>query len=255
MQQILKLSHCDQNFTVTPNEELIQLLQFNFRDKISQVMSLLSLDHNLARLHAKISPKMEEEIFWRNYYARIYYLRYLSGIDSPKSNSILDSLIFDEVVFISNVNDSSPSKISAVTQPASSSTSSTTTTSTTSSKGKSDSPIKTHSSSSPHSEKISSPISLPPPSPPPNSRSSPNITTQISGASTENSSDWDTCDDVKETSSGTKTSSSSSNKTSSTSSSSSKSKKMSAEIENMKKLENERMKKREAEAAALAAEV
>ncbi len=44
-------------------------------------MKLLEIDSNLARIHAKLSPKMNEEDFWFNYYCRIVYLRACSGID------------------------------------------------------------------------------------------------------------------------------------------------------------------------------
>lgn len=227
MQKILQLSHCDLNFTVNPSDELIQLLKFNFREKVPQVMSLLSLDHNLARLHAKISPKMDEEIFWRNYYARIYYLRYLSGIDSPPATPFLDNLAFEEVVFFPKSGDSSPGKMSSVaaTPPQ---------------QAVAMDSLSKKIPPPPSPQPMPTPLPSSPPSPPPNSRSSPNAT----GGGNGSSSDWDTCDDIKDS------------KTTSTKKvESAQSKKLNKDIENMKKEELERMKQREAEAAALAAEV
>lgn len=102
MDNILQLSLSELNFTITPDTELLRLLDFNFKEVIPQVMSLLNLDKNLARLHARVSPKMDEEIFWRNYYARIYFLRYKSGIDSPEPNAYLDSLDKADVIYCSS---------------------------------------------------------------------------------------------------------------------------------------------------------
>jgi hypothetical protein len=40
-------------------------------------------------VHSKVSPKMDEEMFWRNYYGRVIYLRAACGIDgtSAQENS------------------------------------------------------------------------------------------------------------------------------------------------------------------------
>lgn len=79
MDKILKLSLNDMNFT----EESANAadVDFVFADFVATVLQLLKLDANLARAHAKISPKMDEEVFWRNYYCRVIYLRAVSGID------------------------------------------------------------------------------------------------------------------------------------------------------------------------------
>ena len=42
---------------------------------------------------------MDESIFWRNYFCRIYYLRYKSQIDGQCSNEYLDELDSASVVF------------------------------------------------------------------------------------------------------------------------------------------------------------
>jgi hypothetical protein len=264
MRQILQLSTVEANFTLEPSQELISLLNFNFREKVPQVMALLSLDHNLARLHAKISPKMDEEIFWRNYYARIWYLRYKSGIDSPLPQREIDSLKLEEVIFFpvvpsvsvpesphavavaAAVSSPSPTKPSAASSPAAVTASATIASST---------PPSTHTRAPATPSSSSSPRPTVPPSPsPPN---------------TGSSSDWDTCDDVKVSSAVAPApvlpAAGGSSKGKSTKPvavaaaapvvAPSQSQRLGQEIETMKKVENERIKKREAEAAALAAEV
>jgi hypothetical protein len=251
MEKILSLSHCESNFTTPPPDDLLPFFQFNFQEKVPQVMSLLSLDHNLARLHAKISPKMDEEIFWKNYYARIFYLRYRSGIDSPEPLSPLDSLKDEEVIFVSKSSGSSPGKMaSATTSPSPQ--------------------LAAVAIASSTAKNSSSPPAVSPSSPSPStSKTSPshiaNSTTVLvqRGSPEATSSDWDTCDDIKEAGKGSKSSGTAPGGAMTTTTAggkgsevkSSQSKRLSEEIENMKKVENERMKKREAEAAALAAEV
>ena len=81
-ERILSLSVIEENFTVMPkllinneietkyNEEIIKLnlkLKFNFSDFIPVALKLLTVDPNLARMHAKLMPRMDEEIFWSNY--------------------------------------------------------------------------------------------------------------------------------------------------------------------------------------------
>ena len=81
MDSILKLSLNEKNFTNTPpNSEAVH---FVFSDFIATAMRLLKLDINLGQVHSKISPKMNEEEFWRNYYCRVIFLRAISGIDGP----------------------------------------------------------------------------------------------------------------------------------------------------------------------------
>lgn len=85
MEKILTLSVHDRNFTVkAPNAHEVE---FYFQEFVPVAMELLQLDSNLARVHAKLSPKMNEEDFWFNYYCRIVYLRGKSGIDGPEALS------------------------------------------------------------------------------------------------------------------------------------------------------------------------
>uniref|UniRef100_A0A7S3GP68 BSD domain-containing protein n=1 Tax=Spumella elongata TaxID=89044 RepID=A0A7S3GP68_9STRA len=79
MDSILKLSLNELNFTTVPAnaEEIV----FVFSDFIATALHLLKIDANLAHVHSKVSPKMDEELFWRNYYSRVIYLRAKCGID------------------------------------------------------------------------------------------------------------------------------------------------------------------------------
>lgn len=81
MDSVLKLSLNEKNFTVVPPNSAE--VNFSFSDFVATAMRLLQLDANLAHVHAKVSPKMDEELFWRNYYCRVIYLRAVSGIDGP----------------------------------------------------------------------------------------------------------------------------------------------------------------------------
>lgn len=79
MERILILSLSENNFIVLPRG--FDLSEFQFNDFVPIAMKLLSLDSNLARVHAKLMPKMNEEDFWCHYYFRIKYLRLKSKID------------------------------------------------------------------------------------------------------------------------------------------------------------------------------
>jgi hypothetical protein len=80
MEDILQLALCEKNFTDPPPAQIVECCNFDLQLYIAQAMRLLSLDQNLAHIHAKISPKMNEEIFWKHYFVRIYYLRCASGL-------------------------------------------------------------------------------------------------------------------------------------------------------------------------------
>lgn len=81
MNKVFSLSLNEKNFTTTPANA--SDIDFSFQMFIPVAMNLLKLDANLARNHSKLSPKMDEAVFWKNYYCRIVYLRALSGIDGP----------------------------------------------------------------------------------------------------------------------------------------------------------------------------
>lgn len=79
MERVLKLGLSERNFTVAATE--LDGIEFNFKTYIPVAMKLLSLDANLSHMHSKLSPKMDEEIFWRNYYRRTMFLRAIVGMD------------------------------------------------------------------------------------------------------------------------------------------------------------------------------
>ena len=83
--RIFDLSKNENNFICAP-PELIEI-QFRLEDKVSVIMKLLELDSNLAKTHAKLSPKMEEEVFWKNYFTRVQYLRGVIGVDGMNTSS------------------------------------------------------------------------------------------------------------------------------------------------------------------------
>lgn len=87
MEQILALSLSSGNFTAVPinSEEIKAQSIFHFSSFVPIAMRLLQLDANLARMHSKLSPKMDEQIFWFHYYCRVLYLRAAIGMDGPEA--------------------------------------------------------------------------------------------------------------------------------------------------------------------------
>ncbi len=82
MERILSLSLSENNF-IQPSIRFDKS-EFDFNQFVPIAMRLLALDANLARVHAKLMPKMNEEDFWRHYYFRIKYLRAKLNIDDRK---------------------------------------------------------------------------------------------------------------------------------------------------------------------------
>ena len=85
--RILALSLSVGNFTIAPinAEEIKAQSLFHFSSFVPIAMRLLQLDVNLARMHSKLSPKMDEQLFWFYYYCRVLYLRSAVGMDGPES--------------------------------------------------------------------------------------------------------------------------------------------------------------------------
>ena len=79
MQQILQLPFDDRNFK-EPGLPL-QQLPFTFADHVPVILRMLEIDHNLKSVHAKLAPKANEEVLWRNYFKRVKYLRIRAGMD------------------------------------------------------------------------------------------------------------------------------------------------------------------------------
>ena len=97
MEKVLQLSLREENFTVPPRE--LELVEFEFSEFIPVALRLLQLDANLARMHARLSSKMDEETFWQFYHYRIAYIRASIGIDGPAAKeSALGKLPEDGVV-------------------------------------------------------------------------------------------------------------------------------------------------------------
>jgi hypothetical protein len=100
MEKVFLLSLQERNFlerSVNADE-----IDFNFQEFVPVVLKLLQMDTNLARMHAKLSPKMNEEAFWYNYYCRVMYLRALSGIDGPISQKDVEKYQKSDIIFESN---------------------------------------------------------------------------------------------------------------------------------------------------------
>ena len=81
MERILNLSMAEANFTEEPKLFGKVEVDFDFQTFVPVAMKLMQLDPNLARMHARLMPRMEEEVFWRNYHYRIQYFRARVGLD------------------------------------------------------------------------------------------------------------------------------------------------------------------------------
>lgn len=100
MENILALSVNDKNFLVrAPNANEVD---FSIQDFAPTAMKMIELDSNLARMHAKLSPKMNEEEFWFNYYCRIMYLRACSGIEGLDAQKAAEKWNKEDIVMVSS---------------------------------------------------------------------------------------------------------------------------------------------------------
>lgn len=113
MEQVLSLSNYEKNFTVkAANSEQVH---FSFQHFVPVAMKLLQVDSNLARIHSKLSPKMNEEVFWFNYFCRVSYIRAVSGIDGSIAQKSVE--MWKESDIIMNDVPSSPINAIPITQP------------------------------------------------------------------------------------------------------------------------------------------
>jgi hypothetical protein len=121
MEKVMSLPLSDRNFLEkAANSEEVE---FSFNDFIPVALKLLQIDLNLARTHAKLSPKMNEEIFWFNYYCRVSYLRAISGIEGPMAQKeaekwkpgdiIIESVISKPSSSVQNPYTTKPSEMSS----------------------------------------------------------------------------------------------------------------------------------------------
>jgi len=128
MERILKLSLTEENFTVPPTRVSEQ--SFSFDEFIPIATKLLRLDTNLARIHARLSPKMDEQLFWQHYHYRIMYIRASVGLDGQEGQqSALGSQLESDVAifqptFQSEGKKNNVTKLRAATASSSSSSSS-----------------------------------------------------------------------------------------------------------------------------------
>lgn len=105
MERILKLSLSDRNFTVDPTplfptESNPGNVIFKFDEFIPVAMKLLSIDANLSQIHAKVCPKMDnEELFWRNYYYRVRYIRGAYGIEGQAVRDLYKQINEEYLIF------------------------------------------------------------------------------------------------------------------------------------------------------------
>ena len=83
MEKVLNLSMAEANFTEEPKlmGSIDLEVEFDFQSFVPVALKLMQLDPNLARMHARLMPRMEEEDFWRNYHYRTQYLRARVGLD------------------------------------------------------------------------------------------------------------------------------------------------------------------------------
>jgi hypothetical protein len=98
MEQVMSLSLCDENFTSAPESATLTALKFDFESFVPVIMRLLELDSNLAAVHAKLSPHMDEMFLWRNYYLRVQYLRARIGMDGKAAKEGLGSESQEQII-------------------------------------------------------------------------------------------------------------------------------------------------------------
>ena len=98
MEQVMSLSLCDENFTSAPESATLTALEFDFESFVPVIMRLLALDSNLAAVHAKLSPHMDEMLLWRNYYLRVQYLRARIGMDGKAAKEGLGSESQEKII-------------------------------------------------------------------------------------------------------------------------------------------------------------
>ena len=84
MGKVLQLSQVDGNFIEAPSPRLEENLSFVFQEHVPIILRLLPLDVNLKNAHARLAHKMDEQVFWRNYFLRVKYLRRKAGLEEDK---------------------------------------------------------------------------------------------------------------------------------------------------------------------------
>lgn len=105
MQKIVGLSMSPLNFTTrAPNADDVKS-KWNFSLFVPVVMKLLEMDSNLNKLHAKESPKMDEEQFWFNYFCRIFYIRTTSGMEGEELKEEAKKIPMETILFLNSTSE------------------------------------------------------------------------------------------------------------------------------------------------------
>ncbi|KAJ1445178.1 hypothetical protein M885DRAFT_550747 [Pelagophyceae sp. CCMP2097] len=77
---VLALSLDEATFTATPGDGAYR---FPLARREGVVLRLLGLDANLARMHARLAPRVREADFWTSYFWRCAEIRAAAGVDAP----------------------------------------------------------------------------------------------------------------------------------------------------------------------------
>mgnify|MGYP003982989881 CR=1 FL=1 len=94
----MSLPLCDENFTTVPESAVLNKLEFDFESFVPVIMRLLELDSNLARVHAKLTPHMDETLLWRNYYLRVHNLRARIGMSGKAAKDGIGSESQEKII-------------------------------------------------------------------------------------------------------------------------------------------------------------
>ena len=72
MERVLALSLDERTFLDAAPRVVFE---FDFEAHVPVIMRLLELDPNLAKMHSRLAPKVDEEVFWRRFFLRCAQLR------------------------------------------------------------------------------------------------------------------------------------------------------------------------------------
>merc|ERR1712070_1043735 len=81
MEKVLSLGLDDANFREEPKPPTH--FDFEMERHVEVITRLLEIDPNLSKVHYRLSAKMDERIFWRNYFHRCALLRADVGVGEP----------------------------------------------------------------------------------------------------------------------------------------------------------------------------
>ena len=116
MEKIFSIPLNDNNFTVSPDNIKGKIRKFSLESYANVIMTIIQIDSNLASTHARISPNMDEETFWENYYLRVEFLRAKSGIEGMLEFNKFIDIEEKDVIFGVNstsINSANPGTLSS----------------------------------------------------------------------------------------------------------------------------------------------